>query len=282
VPINSLGFREREVDPKKPEGAARIICMGDSCTAQGKPGYAGYLHEMLSKNPPTPRTWEAFNLAVYGYSSLQGLRLYQKLGHTLDPDIVTLYYGWNDHWLHEQTDRQRMAWHVDAWAGRMIETLREKRFFMLMMWAMKSQRARKLDSITSEYRVPPEEYREVLTRFIQDIRNSDAVPLLITAPRRSLQPSVVNSGHAHSLTEAETVHDRYVRITREVADTCNVELLDLAVIFDTPEADAYFKPDGIHFTQEGLKQIATELYHSITPLSIRMARTQPDNIQHKP
>ena len=40
--INSLGFRDREVNPKKAEGVRRVICLGDSMTAQGQPGYARY------------------------------------------------------------------------------------------------------------------------------------------------------------------------------------------------------------------------------------------------
>ena len=34
--INSMGFRDREVDPRKKPGAIRVICMGDSVTAQGR------------------------------------------------------------------------------------------------------------------------------------------------------------------------------------------------------------------------------------------------------
>jgi len=42
--INAMGFREREVNPVKKEGSIRVICMGDSVTAQGLPGYSEYLN----------------------------------------------------------------------------------------------------------------------------------------------------------------------------------------------------------------------------------------------
>ena len=39
------------------------------------------------------------NLGVPGYSSFQGRRLFEKTGCGLDPDLVTVLFGWNDHWL---------------------------------------------------------------------------------------------------------------------------------------------------------------------------------------
>lgn len=92
VPINNLGYRGREVNPVKAPGAMRVICMGDSVTAQGNPGYCGILNDMLTASPPTPHAWEAFNMAVYGYSSVQGLRVFQLQTKDLEPGIVTLYY----------------------------------------------------------------------------------------------------------------------------------------------------------------------------------------------
>jgi hypothetical protein len=35
-PINQLGFPEREIAAAKPEGTRRVICMGDSCSAEGR------------------------------------------------------------------------------------------------------------------------------------------------------------------------------------------------------------------------------------------------------
>ena len=56
-------------------------------------------NERLAANPPTSQPWEAFNMAVYGYSALEGLKLFQTRGQQLAADVVTIYYGWNDHWL---------------------------------------------------------------------------------------------------------------------------------------------------------------------------------------
>ncbi|MDD5678643.1 MAG: GDSL-type esterase/lipase family protein [Kiritimatiellae bacterium] len=273
--INSLGFRDREVDPRKEPGTIRVICMGDSVTGQGQPGYSQYLHERLTNNPPTPGAWEAFNMGVYGYSSLQGLRLFQKTGRFLDPDIVTLFYGWNSHWLADEPDRQRMGLEMRPFAGRIFELLRQKRIFRLVVWALNPVQhlaARKREDARVP-RVAPDEYLATLKAFVREIRAAGAFPILITAPRRSLTQNVVDKKHVISVEQGNRVHDEYVEITRRAALDANVELLDLASLFTNQACDVYFAPDGIHFdyyaeeehmtnnppSQLGLMRIAAEL-----------------------
>lgn len=266
VPINSMGFREREVDPQKKPGTMRVICMGDSCTAQGMPGYAGYLNQILSYAAPDTNQWEAFNMAVYGYSSLQGLRLFQRAGAELQPDIVTIYFGWNDHWRHEQSDRARMGWRMGSVSGRLINLLQNKRIFMFLLWAIKPEEAKERQRTGTGYRVPEAEYEQVLTEFVEEVKRVGALPILITAPRRSLVPAVVESGHATSMEDAEQAHDRYCEISRQVGEVQQVPVLDLASEFAGTECDAFFKPDGIHFQKDGLREVAQSLHALLTNL----------------
>lgn len=46
--VNQLGYLDREVSPDKSNGAVRIVCMGDSCSAQGIPPYSGHLNSLLN------------------------------------------------------------------------------------------------------------------------------------------------------------------------------------------------------------------------------------------
>ena len=298
--INRMGFREREVDPVKPVGTERVICLGDSVTAQGRPGYAELLHRRLTAEPPTNRRWEAFNMAVYGYSIAQGLGQFRLTKDRVRPDIVTLYFGWNDHWRNSLTDYQQMALEMRPFVGRFVEALHAKRFVQFLMWATdqeghirpraaggKFQFAHTGENLpgkaldTSVLRVPPQEYHDLLFRFVREIRAVNAIPVLITAPRRHLSATLVEKRHAPSVAEAEQLHDKYVAITRTVALEGHAELLDLAAIMADPACDAFFRPDGIHFdyceeegnmvndppSQPGLQRIAAELDQKIRAIT---------------
>lgn len=281
--INSLGFRDREVDPRKKPGTIRVICMGDSVTGQGRPGYSQYLHERLTNYPPTPGTWEAFNMGVYGYSSLQGLRLFQKQGRGLDPDIVTVCYGWNDHWIEDEPDRQRMGLEMRPCAKRIFELLRQKRISRFVAWTLSPIQhvAAQNRKNTRVPRVAPDEYRSTLKAFVREIRAAGAIPVLITEPRRSVTQNWVNKKHVASVAEGNRAHDEYMEIMRCVAKEENVELLDLARLFAGKECDHYFSPDGIHFDffaqeddmtddvtpQPGLMRFAEELDRKVRDIT---------------
>lgn len=281
--INSMGFRDREVDPRKKPGTIRVVCMGDSVTGQGRPGYSQYLHERLTNNPPTPSAWEAFNMGVHGYSSLQGLRLFQKQGRLLTPDIVTLYYGWNDHWLTDEPDRQRMGLEMRPFAGQIFELLRQKRIFRFVVWALNpiqhvAVRDRNEDRVL---RVAPDEYHSTLKAFVREIRAAGAIPILITAPRRPLTQEVIGKQYVTSVEQGNRTHDEYVEITRRVARESNVELLDLAGLFTNQACNGYFARDGIHFdyyaqegrmtndppSQPGLMHVAEELDRKVREIT---------------
>ncbi len=264
-PINSHGFRTHEFAVPKPDGLVRVACLGDSCTAQGHPPYSERLDECLKADPPAGRAWEAVNLGVFGYSSAQGAAVYRRWASRLGANVVTLYFGWNDHWTeHSVTDRQRMASRMGPLAARTLESFRRKRLYAALSRAVSGMREGaegRSDADSRVPRVPPVEYTGTLKRLIADIRANGAVPLVLTAPRRSLTETLVKSGHARSPAEAESLHDHYVELTRQVAAEEGAELLDLAAIIDDPAYDdGYFMEDGIHWTDDkGIPLLASLL-----------------------
>lgn len=286
--INSLGFREREVNPDKPPGTVRVICMGDSCTAQGAPGYAQYLHDRLTREPPARQRWEAFNMGTHGYSSLQGLRLFERWADRLKPDFVTIYYGWNDHWLVSATDRAQMAVRMNPITGRLYDGLRRKHFFQFLCWLAQRGRVPLAAPNTQVFRVPPDDYRATLTEFVQRVRAAGAVPILVTAPHGQMGIGEVIKRYVTSIEEGVRTHGRYVEITREVARATRADLLDLARAMDNPSDRTLFAPDGIHFdlyaeegrmtndapagAQPGLQRVSEEIYRKLQEITTREDR----------
>ena len=267
--VNQLGFLDREVEPRKAPGTVRIICMGDSITAQGIPPYSGRLHARLQAAPPTAAQWEAFNMAVHGYSSVIGLRLFERRARALEPDYVTLYYGWNDHWWGgRMPDRVRLGVHMGSFRAAIYDILRNKRFGQWLLTLVPSERPQARARLGGYLRVPPDEYVDTLTRFVAAIRGSGAVPILITAPRTA-RPSglLVRRGNAESVEEIIRLHDLYVDLTRQVARETGADLLDLAAEFARRDPSGLMQADGIHMNGAGLDLIADQLYDRIVQLA---------------
>lgn len=272
-PINSHGFRTHEFAVPKPEGLVRVVSLGDSCTAQGHPPYSERLDECLKADPPGGREWEAVNLGVFGYSSAQGAAVYHRWAGRLGANVVTLYFGWNDHWTeHSVTDRQRMASRMGPFAAMNLEAFRKKRICAVLSKAVARLREGgegRSPGDTRVPRVPPVEYTTTLKHIIAEIRANGAVPLVLTAPRRSLTQTLVKSGHARSPEEAEELHDHYVELTRQAAAEEGAEILDLAAMLAGPEYDdGYFMEDGIHWTDgKGIPLIASLICEKIRSMA---------------
>lgn len=271
--VNQLGYLDREVDPRKAPGCQRVICMGDSITAQGVPPYSGRLHERLQAAPPTAAPWEAFNMAVHGYSSVIGLRLFERRARALEPDFVTLYYGWNDHWWGgRMPDRARLGVPMAPARATLYGLLKKKRFGQWLLARMPSAAEPAVSQKDGYLRVPPEEYAQTLTSFIAQIRAAGAVPILMTAPRRERPADLlVERGNASSVEEIIRLHDQYVDLTRQVARENDVPLLDLAAHFDALDKGILMQADGIHMTRAGLDLIADLLYEKL----VRLAQDPP-------
>ncbi|NUM46623.1 MAG: SGNH/GDSL hydrolase family protein, partial [Anaerolineales bacterium] len=92
--VNARGFWGEALPGAKAEGAYRMLFIGDSIMEAGYPAEVeACLHAAGFAGA------EAISLAVRGYSSYQGLVVAEKYGALLEPDLVVVQFGWNDHWL---------------------------------------------------------------------------------------------------------------------------------------------------------------------------------------
>jgi lysophospholipase L1-like esterase len=97
IVFNSKGFRGQEFDLEKKVDVVRIITMGDSVTFGITPEscpYPAQLQGLLNKK--FPNKLEVINVGVEGYSSENVLNRFKYDIIQYNPDIVTIYVGWND------------------------------------------------------------------------------------------------------------------------------------------------------------------------------------------
>ena len=70
--------------------------LGDSCTDYSR--YPDLLLQQLGTRRPGV-SWTGVNLGTAGWTTFQGLRQLDRDVLPLRPRVVTIYYGWNDHWI---------------------------------------------------------------------------------------------------------------------------------------------------------------------------------------
>jgi len=92
---NRAGFRERELEPRRP-GTHRVVFIGDSFTeGQGVPEAATFVRKVEARLRSCDPSWEAWNLGVRG-ADLPGIRKLLGDALALAPDVVIFTMVLND------------------------------------------------------------------------------------------------------------------------------------------------------------------------------------------
>ena len=231
----------------------QILFMGDSCTAGPYPNL--FLQRLRAAHPGA--TIAGGKLGVGGWSSYQGLAQLRRDVLPLRPRVITLYYGWNDHWIGFGLEDKEIHRLSSSWLAR-LDVLRTAQLLQKTRLALRTR-----NLAARPERVAPEDFRANLTEMIALARGRDIVPVLLTAPtshEAGREPAYLAVRQLRNLDELVPLHRRYVEIVREVAEAENAVLCDLAARFDALPRRAvrheYFGGDGIHLTLAGNDKIA--------------------------
>lgn len=228
-----------------------VIFIGDSVTEFGT--YPTRTIAKLQERGSDLASGVAFG--VGGWSSEQGLTLLRRDVLALKPRVVTIFFGWNDHWVAlGPTDPQLTLVRRLQWAGDHLR---------LMQLLLKARMGVSEPMSKRPNRVPIDRYRANLESMVREARGAGITPVLITAPSNHVaghEPPRLQLRHVRSLDELIPLHTAYLEATRQVGRDTGATLCDAAAAFARLEPrDPYFQRDGIHLTPRGDDQLATLL-----------------------
>ena len=234
-----------------------LVLLGDSCTYFGH--YDAKLAELAQERLDLDLRWG--DLSVPGWSSYQGLQQLTRDVPALEPKVVTIYFGWNDHWIGFGIEDKNVA-RVKRVFGSQLGRLRS---VQLGMKAMVAWGARET---AYPERVSLNDFRANLHSMVAVSRELGAVPVLLTAPSGHPSGEVIAALEKRWLRDrADLVplHQSYVEAVRQVAaDTADeARLCDLSARSEELSREgrkALFTADGIHLSDRGDQAVARWLF----------------------
>ncbi len=235
-----------------------LVFMGCSCTDWGR--YDDAFVRRIAERHDGAQV-DFVNLGTAGWSTYQGLEQMRSEVSDIAPRIVTIFFGWNDHWIGFGVDDATAA-HLNRSPLFALQNLRLVQAFDKWRVAQQGE-SHEVDEVI---RVSPEDFQDNLRQMVDLARGFGAVPVLLTAPtshRVGHEPPFLAKRWVRKLEDLVPTHKRYVEMVREVAAEKQVPLCDLFAVFermDSSEIGAMFKADSIHFSERGVEVVGEELY----------------------
>lgn len=269
IRVNSLGFRGPEVLPAKMPGVYRIVTLGDSATFGPREVECAYPYLLSDLMAPQPV--EVVNAGVEGYRSDRALVHLQRDVMPLQPDLVTVFIGWNDLY---QTDPSVESDQLSLRGSPLAELLTVsdaaqtfRRLYFLRFQSRRAQTDPAADTLPPDYQ--PVGYGERLRAIIDTARAGGARVAIFTWPTilsDTMAPEAVAKAHyppyTTSLAELRALYDRYQRTLRRVAAEEQTPIVDNAAIFPNDRKAALFV-DTAHFTCEGQAMVARNVAEAL-------------------
>lgn len=230
-------WRLPNVEPRFSGDNPKVICMADSVTVmyEGK-GYPDILSSTFA-DAGYEKPIEVFNAGVPEYTTFQGWIYLQNELIKERPDLVTIQYGWNDHWNARLGVPDHRVRFPDGDQLARMQRLLSWRTYRLLRSVMLSMRFRP--------RVSVEQYKNNLNNMIHMIRKAKGKAILI-------RPVFMKKNQ-----DWLPLHLKYDTATRQVAQNLSVPYVDLQNKFEN-DASLFIEPerDQVHFNRKGAKLFA--------------------------
>lgn len=271
--INSHGFRGTEFLSAKPTDTYRICCIGNSCTFGWGVGeewsYPRQLERILNTEHKLGNI-EVINCGVPGYTSHQGLQLMKEELLTLEPDLVTVCYGWNDHWaaVFEIEDKnQHVPSAVIVW---LQNALSKSHFYLMLKYSIlglteSDDLECKYDRSNLKYRVSLLDYMSNIERIALMCAERGIETLFLTAPIADIEAFLGPGKTSH----VHLIHAAYEDSMKAAVERNSLHLCDVTELFNG-RTDLFDKglDDFIHYNASGHRLIAEQVAHCLTDLEL--------------
>jgi lysophospholipase L1-like esterase len=279
VTINSRGLRGPEFDPS---ASFRMIALGDSCTfgmltlgptsslyvEQPYPERVAALMANLS-----PSSVSVLNAGVPGYTSYQGDLLFRTHLRRLQPDLVSIKFGWNDLLVSGQPLPSTRE--AATSLGRMRDDLLLRS--ALYPFARRLSLAVAAEAAPGPYvaprswtpNIPPDDFADNLRRMVGRVRARHAEAWLLTsadpfmtddfrgredayAVSAAPQLKIIKLGGIQSFRELSELRARYNGIIRDVGAETGAPVIDMEAVYREHSAEHLFtEMDAMHATDAG-------------------------------
>ena len=279
VQINALGFRGPEIARRKSPDVVRIFCLGDSTTfgiwregpryVRADAPYPAALQRLIDADGYRV---EVVNAGVLGQTSNEGLVQLLTQILPLDPDVITLRFGNNDHGQRLLLDATPLATRWEYPLFRTLPSLTWHSEAVRLLFHVYRNRIARVPTLP-ERRVPPPRFEENLERVVTIARERGIRVAFVDFPYREIErglspdeklPNILQA--ARTIEELHAKHDHYQQIVTTVAARTGTPVVrTLDALRSAPEP-TFTDYDLSHPNAAGYAIVARRMYEELRGL----------------
>jgi len=259
---NGDRMRNPEVPVERGPNDFRLLALGDSVTfgwgVLYEEAYPTLLAELLREARPG-REIQVMNAACSGYSTHQGLEMLKRRGLKYRPDVVTIWFGWNDSVVWDgMTDAEHAQLFVREHLLTSSATYRVLSY-LLRRSAHKSVKGERKQTESRQPRMPLADYKARLREMIELARANEI------SPGRGAQVVLIQGCYRDQIGSARKHSgrfeaDEHQKATAELAKQLDVPMLSVCdALYQAGVRKKDFLDSG-HLDPKGLRAVADALF----------------------
>jgi len=259
---NGDRMRNPEVPIARGPNDFRVLSLGDSITfgwgVRYEEAYPTRLAELLRRAQPERQIF-VLNAACSGYSAHQGLEMLRRRGLKYRPDVVTIWFGWNDSAVWDgMTDAEHARLFVREHLLTSSATYRVLSY-LLRRGAHKSIKRERKQTESRQPRMPLDDYKARLQEMVELARADEISPgrgARVVFIQGCYEPQI-RFARKH---KGRFEPDDYQKAMAEVAEQLEVPMLPVCDVLYRAGVREKDLLDWGHPDPKGLRAVADRLF----------------------